>query len=102
MALVLEVPADLRVVDDPAGGRHVALLDRQDDVVLQRLVVALEQHVVGGQTGAADPEATRSDDVLHVEGDVAAAARRGGGLPGAVEGGPPPVAFGGVEPAGSG
>src|SRR5215212_2569778 len=68
--LVLEVLADLRVGDDPARRGHVALLDREDDVVLQRLVVALEQHVVGGEARAADPEPAGADDVLHVVGDV--------------------------------
>ena len=59
--LVLEVPGDLRVVDDPFRRGDVALLDREDDVVLQRLVVALQQHVVGGQPGAADAEAAGAD-----------------------------------------
>ena len=81
VALVREGPVQLRVAHDAAGRGDVALLDRQDDVVLQRLVVPLEQHVVGRQPGAADAEPAGADDVLDVEGDVAPAGRGHEGVP---------------------
>ena len=83
LALVLEVLAHRGVLDDAAGGGDVALLHGQDHVVLVRLVAALDQQVVRGQAGAADPEAGRADDVLDgVEDLRAARACRAGSSPG--------------------
>jgi hypothetical protein len=57
LALVLEMLADATVGDDPARSRDVSLLHRQDHVVLVRLIAALDEHVVRGQSGAPDSEA---------------------------------------------
>ena len=57
------------VVDDAADGRDVALLHRQHDVVLERLVEALDQDVVRRQAGRADAEPGLPDDVLDVVED---------------------------------
>jgi hypothetical protein len=45
--VVLEVGTAAFVVHDPAGRRDVALLHRQDDVVVQRLGEALDEDAVG-------------------------------------------------------
>ena len=66
VALVVEVAVDRARVDEPAHGRHVGLLHRQHDVVVERLAVALDQHVVRREAGAADAEAGLPDDVTHV------------------------------------
>ena len=55
--------------DDAADGRDVGLLHREHDVVLQRLVEALDEDVVGRQPGRADAEAGPADDVLDVVED---------------------------------
>ena len=75
VALVLEVLVQLAVVDDAARRRHVALLHRQHDVVVERLRAALDEQVVRGQAGAADAEALAPDDVLDVVGDALLALR---------------------------
>src|SRR3954466_7695888 len=70
VALVLEVLVQLAPVDHAARRGDVALLHRQHDVVVERLRPALDEQVVGGQAGAADPEAAAPDDVLDVVGDA--------------------------------
>ena len=91
--VVFESRVQVRLVDDPAGRRDVALLQGQDDVVVQRLGEALDQHVVGGQSGAADPETGLADDVEHVEGHSFPAAAGGNGVQVAGERGKDQVAF---------
>ena len=59
-----------RVAHDAARRGDVALLHREHDVVLERLRAALDQQVVGGQAGAADPEPGAADDVLDLVGDA--------------------------------
>jgi hypothetical protein len=71
--VVLEGAPALLVVDDPAHRRDVALLHRQDHVVLERLGVPLDQEVVGRQAGAADAEAGDPDEVLECVGQRAQA-----------------------------
>ncbi len=66
MSLVLEEVPHPFVVDHAACGGDVSLLHRQDDVVLERLVVALDQHVVSRQAGTPDAEPLLTDDVLDV------------------------------------
>ena len=70
VAVVEEPRRDLGVVDRPARRRAHRLLHRQDDVVVERLGRALDEHVVGGQPGAADAEAAAADDVVDGVGDV--------------------------------
>ena len=64
VALVLEVVADRGVVHHAGGGRDVALLDREHDVILQRLRAALDQQAVRRQPGRADPESGPPDHIL--------------------------------------
>ena len=59
------------------GVGDVALLHRQDDVVVECLRAALDEQVVGGQTRAADAEALAPDDVLDLVGDALLPLRRG-------------------------
>ena len=58
--------------DDPARCGDVALLHRQDDVVVQGLGEPLDEHAVGRQARAADAEPRATHDVEHVEGHRAA------------------------------
>ena len=71
VAVVGEVRRAGLVVDDAAGRRDVALLHRQDDVVLERLGVPLDEQVVRRQPGAADAEPGLADDVLDRVGEAA-------------------------------
>ena len=64
VALVLEVARDPLVVDVARHRRGLGLLHVDDDVVLQGLGVALEQHVVRRQAGRADADALAQHDVL--------------------------------------
>ena len=71
VAVMLEVVVHILVVDDAAGRGDIALLHRQHDVVVERLVESLDQHVVAGQARAADAESGSTHNVLDVVGDFA-------------------------------
>ncbi len=78
---VVHEPLGDRGVGDHAGRRgHVALLHREHDVVVQRLVEPLDEHGVGGQTGAADAEPGPPGHVLDRVGDPPEALALGDGL----------------------
>ena len=100
VGLVLEVGVDARRVDEPAQRGHVGLLHREDDVVVERLAVALDQQAVGGEAGAADPEAGGADGVDEVVEQVAVEALVvGDGVQVALEGRDHPAALGPAEAA---
>jgi hypothetical protein len=69
VAGVLEVACDPLVVHHAARRRDVALLHRENDIVLERLRASLHEQVVSRKAGTADTKADAADHVLDLVGD---------------------------------